>query len=65
MFSYKIGAAFVALGIVLLVGQFLIDPNQPPVRGFWTPRQQKTRMIIGGTIIIIYGIVEILADVLR
>jgi len=57
----KDGGIFsIILGLLLLIGQLFIKSNKNRKPGWFTPRQQKTRMIIGGIGIILIGLIILL-----
>jgi hypothetical protein len=65
MSNLSYGIIFIGLGAIILLVQMLIDVEKPAVPGFWTPKQQRTRMRIGGTVVIIYGLVEVIMGILK
>lgn len=56
----EIGIIFIFTGCILLVVQLLINPNKSRPPHYFTAKQQKGRMIIGGFGFIILGIIVVL-----
>ena len=53
--NWKVGLIMAAMGGISLIGQFLVPKNRPATASKWSGRQQKTGMIVSGTILVIFG----------